>query len=181
MTDEPRFRPEIAELLNRPYRMVVQGDPDEGFLASAPELPGCFTAGETPREALDLLRDAMALWFETALIRETPIPLPEGDQAGRSGGRILLRLTRSMHRALARRAEAEGVSLNHLAVVLLAEGLGRGAERSDIEKNRAARPSRTGSDGPRAATAAARGRVEAVNGPTAAPKEAKVAGIATAG
>lgn len=49
----------VEELLRRPYRMVIRGTPEEGYLAEAPELPGCITAGETPEEALALLRDAM--------------------------------------------------------------------------------------------------------------------------
>ena len=67
----------IAELLDRPYRLVIRGGPVDGYLAKAPELPGCFTAGETPEEALELLRDAMELWFESMLDTGDPIPEPE--------------------------------------------------------------------------------------------------------
>ncbi len=42
----------------------------------APELPGCVTAGETEEEALALLCDAMAGWFEAALDHDLPIPEP---------------------------------------------------------------------------------------------------------
>jgi predicted RNase H-like HicB family nuclease len=68
------------ELLKRPYTMVIRGDPTDGYLAKAPELPGCFTAGETPEEALAMLREAMALWFESML--ETGDPIPEPDAWG---------------------------------------------------------------------------------------------------
>lgn len=67
----------IHELLERPYRLVIQGEPADGYLAEAPELPGCFTTGETPSEALDNLREAMAAWFETAIARGIAIPEPE--------------------------------------------------------------------------------------------------------
>jgi len=71
------------ELLQRPYRMVICGEPVEGYLAEAPELPGCFTAGETPEEALELLRDAMALWFKSMLAHGEPIPEPQAWAAAR--------------------------------------------------------------------------------------------------
>jgi antitoxin HicB len=66
----------IRELLDRPYRMVVRGDPTEGYLAEAPELPGCISAGETPIEAIEMLRDAMAGWFEEMLESGLEIPEP---------------------------------------------------------------------------------------------------------
>lgn len=69
-------RAHVAELLRRPYRMVIRGTLVEGYLAEAPELSGCITAGETPEEALALLRDAMALWLESALAHGDPVPGP---------------------------------------------------------------------------------------------------------
>jgi len=91
----------VQECLRRPYRMEVRGNPEEGYLATAPELPGCVTAGETPEEALRLLRDAMATWIEATIAAGDPVPGPDED---RHSGRTLL---------------------NQLAVALLAEGLGR--------------------------------------------------------
>jgi antitoxin HicB len=76
MVAEAEIRAEVIALLQRPYRKVLSGSPAEGFLAEVPELPGCFTAGETEVEALDMLRDAMAGWFESALARNLPIPEP---------------------------------------------------------------------------------------------------------
>ncbi|HEY7296239.1 MAG TPA: type II toxin-antitoxin system HicB family antitoxin [Dehalococcoidia bacterium] len=76
MTEEEIER-QAQELLKRPYVMMIRGDPAEGYLAKAPELPGCFTAGETPEEAVTMLREAMALWFESMLETGDPIPEPE--------------------------------------------------------------------------------------------------------
>ncbi len=76
MTDAERDR-RVAELLERPYRKVIRGDTKEGFLAEAPELPGCLSAGATEAEALANLREAMAAWFESALLDSAPIPDPE--------------------------------------------------------------------------------------------------------
>lgn len=48
----------IAELLGRPYCKVIRGKSVDGFLAEAPELPGCITTGATESEALTNLREA---------------------------------------------------------------------------------------------------------------------------
>ena len=70
----------IREYLGRPYRMEVRGEPKEGYLATAPELLGCVTAGETPERALAMLRDAMAPWLEAALVAGDRIPEPGEDR-----------------------------------------------------------------------------------------------------
>jgi antitoxin HicB len=123
----PEVEARVAELLRRPYRMVVRGEPAEGYLAEAPELPGCVTAGETPEEAMELLRDAMHLWLVVAVEQGDPIPEPVPEPSREYSGRFVLRLPKSLHRQLAERAVAEGVSLNTLALAAMAQGLGMGA------------------------------------------------------
>jgi antitoxin HicB len=66
----------IREVLNRPYHRVITGEPIEGYLGEVPELPGCYTAGETPEEALRNLEEAMQVWIESALVHGDPIPDP---------------------------------------------------------------------------------------------------------
>ncbi|HLZ71891.1 MAG TPA: type II toxin-antitoxin system HicB family antitoxin [Dehalococcoidia bacterium] len=85
MTEE-EIKRTAQELLKRPYVMVIRGDPTDGYLAKSPELPGWFTAGETPEEALELLRDAMALWFESMLETGDSIPEPEAWSEARKAG-----------------------------------------------------------------------------------------------
>ncbi|MBA2447498.1 MAG: type II toxin-antitoxin system HicB family antitoxin [Chloroflexi bacterium] len=123
-TTDSSIEQQVQELLKRPYRKVIRGDTEEGFLAEAPELPHCFTAGETEEEALEMLRDAMAGWFESALAHGDPIPEPEPPGATRYSGYITVRMPPSLHRHLAEQARSEGVSLNQWAVTLLARGLG---------------------------------------------------------
>ena len=67
---------EVQALLRRPYHRVITGEPLEGYLGEVPELPGCLTAGETPEEALHNLEEAMAVWFESALVHGDNIPAP---------------------------------------------------------------------------------------------------------
>lgn len=78
MTDDERERL-VQEIVARPYRKVISGDDLEGYLAEAPELPGCVTAGDTIEEALAMLRDAMEGWVECALLAGEPIPDPAAD------------------------------------------------------------------------------------------------------
>ena len=47
-----------------------------GFVAVAPELPGCRSDGETPQEALANIYDAIACWIEAAQDLGRPIPQP---------------------------------------------------------------------------------------------------------
>ena len=75
MTDEERERL-VQQIVSRPYRKVISGDDTEGYLAEAPELPGCVTAGVTVEEALEMLRDAMEGWVECALLAGELIPEP---------------------------------------------------------------------------------------------------------
>ena len=74
---EDELRARAREIMKRPYRKVIRGDPEEGYLAEVPELPGCMTAGETEIEALQNLREAMTGWLMTALAHGLPIPDPE--------------------------------------------------------------------------------------------------------
>lgn len=94
-----------------------------GYLVEFPDYPGCVADGDTPEAALQEGRDALKSYIETlkALGREIP-------QSGEVyGGQWRQRVPKSLHAALARRADREGVSLNMLATALLAEGLGRKA------------------------------------------------------
>jgi antitoxin HicB len=127
----PEVEAVVQEALRRPFRMVVQGTPDEGYLAEAPELPGCVTAGETPEEAMTLLRDAMAAWLTVAVERRNPIPEPAHDFSGK----FVLRLPKTLHQRLAARATAEGISLNQLAATYVARGVGsqEGQEQPSME------------------------------------------------
>ena len=61
------------------YEIIIYwSEPDEAFVADAPELPGCMAHGKTHEEALANMRDAMGLWLDTAREFGDPIPEPKG-------------------------------------------------------------------------------------------------------
>jgi antitoxin HicB len=52
-----------------------------GFLATAPDLPGCTSDGETPEEALQSISQAIEEWIEHASALGWPIPAPSSRRA----------------------------------------------------------------------------------------------------
>jgi predicted RNase H-like HicB family nuclease len=47
------------------FRVVIEYDPDaRAYSAVCPELPGCASAGDTEEEALENVREAIALYLE---------------------------------------------------------------------------------------------------------------------
>jgi antitoxin HicB len=98
-------------------------DDGGGWLITFPDLPGCMADGETIEEAISEGQDALKSWLFAAKKHGDPIPKP--GSAGEASGQFRLRAPKSLHARLAARARQEGVSMNTLAVALLAEGLGK--------------------------------------------------------
>jgi antitoxin HicB len=114
----------IAEVyLKKPYSRILIPDEESGtYTAIISEFPGCIAQGDTPQEAYDHLEDAAKDWIEAALDLKQEIPSPS--QSLSFGGKILVRLPKSLHRQLALIAEREGVSLNQFIVSSLSEKVG---------------------------------------------------------
>ena len=102
-----------------------------GYLIEFPDLPGCVSDGATIEEAIANGADALQSWMATAREFGDPIPPPSQPSDEAYSGRWNMRVPKSLHRRLAERAKAEGVSLNTLAVTLLAEGPGRRTRDDD--------------------------------------------------
>ena len=99
---------------------VFWSDEDGGFIATAPDLPGCSAFGATEAEALAELKDAIAAWISAATAAGNPIPAPSRPRpAPQASGRILLRLPKELHATLLRNSEQQATSLNQYAVHLL--------------------------------------------------------------
>ena len=93
-------------------------DEGGGYLVTVPDLPGCMADGETVETAIVEARDAFVAW--TMAEREDKGDLPASKAYS---GQFVQRIPKSLHQQLARRAAAEGISLNQLAATFLAEGL----------------------------------------------------------
>jgi len=113
----------LADYLKRPYTRELLPNSDGTWFARIVELPGCMTEGSSRAEALDNLEDAMTAWLSTAI--EDGEAIPEPANAASYSGKFMVRVPKSLHRDLARRANAEGVSLNALVTTSLAAVAGR--------------------------------------------------------
>lgn len=100
-----------------------------GYLIEYPDLPGCMSDGDTPEEAIKMGGEAVAAWIAAAKAEKRAIPKPGCALAmSEYSGKYVQRLPKSLHEALSKRAEREGVSLNALAMTYIAQGLGQGMD-----------------------------------------------------
>ena len=58
------------------YAVLIHKDPDSDFGITVPDLPGCFSAGETLESALANAEEAILTHVEGLLIDNEPIPEP---------------------------------------------------------------------------------------------------------
>lgn len=115
----------IENLLRREYPITLVPAEEGGYMTEHRDLPGCITQGDTLAEALENLAAARRLWITTAVEHGDEVPQPSTDD--RFGGRVLVRMPKSLHRRLFERSQDEGVSLNQLVVAMLAGALGQRA------------------------------------------------------
>jgi len=133
----------VEALLQRDYPITLVPVEGSGFVAEHRDLPGCITQGDTLAEAMDNLAVAKRLWITTAAEHGDEVPQPSTDD--RFGGRVLVRMPRSLHRRLFERAQDEGVSLNQLVVAMLAGSLGQrssGPSSDALDREPLPRPAR---------------------------------------
>src|SRR4051812_32594784 len=111
-------RATLDEYLALTYPLRIDPDPDGGYIARYPDLPGCSTHAPT-LAALGVAADeARALWIRGEYEDGHDIPLPSYPEE--YSGKLVVRLPRSLHRKLAEEAERQGVSLNQHMVSVLA-------------------------------------------------------------
>ena len=108
------------------YPFEIRAIPKEeggGFLITFPDLTGCMSDGETIQEAIENGKDAFNCWIEAHIEESRSIPQPT--KPIQVSGKFNLRVPKTLHERLVRKAKAEGVSMNTLAIDLLSEGLAR--------------------------------------------------------
>lgn len=113
----------IAEYLKQPYTRIVIPDSETGtFTAEILEFSGCISQGKTIEEAYKHLEKYAESWIEAALSLGQTIPPPSIIQG--VGGKIVLRLPKSLHRKLTIISEREGTSLNQFILSAISEKVG---------------------------------------------------------
>ncbi len=107
-----------------PYTIILeQWDDGKGpyWVARVAELPHCFIHGDTPEEAVREIEEVKRDWIKSNLERGLRIPEP---RSRKYSGQTMIRISPSLHKLLAYRAEAEGMSLNQYMATLLAISVG---------------------------------------------------------
>ena len=56
------------------YRVLIEQDEDGIFVAEVPALPGCISQGNTRKEVLRNIQEAIAAYLESLKAHNEPIP-----------------------------------------------------------------------------------------------------------
>lgn len=62
------------------YTVILEQEPDGGFVASVPALPGCVSQGDNRAEALRNIREAVELYVEDCREAGDPVPVESGKE-----------------------------------------------------------------------------------------------------
>ena len=109
--------------LKQPYSRLLIPDEESGtYTAQILEFPGCIAQGDTVNEAYERLEKAASAWIQTVLDLGQDVPPPASIYE--YGGKVALRLPKSLHRQVANAAERDGTSLNQFIVAAVAEKVG---------------------------------------------------------
>lgn len=111
-SSEPRVEDYIVEVIRE------NGD----YLLTIPTLPGCNAQGSTLVEAFEDLDVSLIEWAGDMVELGHPIPKPDTPED--FAGTIVVRMPPRLHARLFAEARGQGVSMNQLAVSMLAESLG---------------------------------------------------------
>ena len=127
---------ELEHYVKLPYTVIVeQWDDGEGpyWVARIAELPHCLIHADTPEEAIKEIQEVKVDWIKSNLERGLRIPEP---RPRKYSGQIRLRISPSLHRLLAYRAETEGMSLNQYMATALATSVGIAKEHPHSKRAR---------------------------------------------
>lgn len=131
MANEKPIQKDIAYYMALPYTIQIKHMNDESgsyHLATVAELEGCKSHGDTPEEALKMVREAMEGYLEVKL--EFGDEIPEPFDEGRYSGKWLQRVPKALHKRLKELAESEGVSFNQYCLYLLSYNIGFHTQRT---------------------------------------------------
>ncbi len=126
MTDEATIDEAVRVALAAPYTRLLTREEDGGYSTSVLELPGCFSSGDTPEDAMEMLDEAIELWVAVEVEDGHDIPPPS--RAVEYSGRLTLRLLPSIHERAAMLAQHERVSLNRYLANAISYYVGLGSQ-----------------------------------------------------
>ena len=133
---------ELEHYAKLPYTVIVeQWDDGEGhyWVARIAELPHCLIHADTPEEVIKEIQVVKMDWIKSNLERGLRIPEP---RPRKYSGQIRLRISPSLHKLLAYRAETEGMSLNQYMATALAMSVGITKEPAPLRKARKNTPTK---------------------------------------
>lgn len=134
MTMKGDLENELERYEGLPYTVIVeQWDDGKGpyWVARIAELPHCLIHADTPEQAIREIQEVKTDWIRSNLARGLRIPEP---RPRRYSGQIRLRISPSLHKLLAYRAETEGMSLNQYMATALATSVGVAQEQAQLRK-----------------------------------------------
>ena len=62
------------------FRVLIEQDEDGVYVAEVPSLPGCVSQGATRTEAVDNIKEAIAVYLESLDAHNEPIPPPISEE-----------------------------------------------------------------------------------------------------
>ncbi|MGA2233473.1 MAG: type II toxin-antitoxin system HicB family antitoxin [Tepidisphaeraceae bacterium] len=62
------------------YTVVLEQEPDGGYVASVPALPGCVSQGDSRDEAMVNIREAIEVYVEDCRDAGDPVPTEAGKE-----------------------------------------------------------------------------------------------------
>lgn len=63
--------------MSKVYTVIIEKDQYEGYVASVPGLPGCYSQGDTMEETLENIKDAISLYLEDLRESKKEVYIPE--------------------------------------------------------------------------------------------------------
>jgi predicted RNase H-like HicB family nuclease len=62
------------------YTVILEQEPDGGFVALVPALPGCVSQGDTREQVMRNIREAIELYIEDCAATGDPVPTEVGKE-----------------------------------------------------------------------------------------------------
>jgi predicted HicB family RNase H-like nuclease len=97
---------------------------ESGFWVSVAELPSCSTFARSLEEGLSTIAKLLKEYLQVAIDSQAEVSLPKPNSFDENiGGKLLLRIPKSLHIGIKNAAKQENVSINKFAVYALTQAV----------------------------------------------------------